>query len=447
MEILANRLLGMACYGAVGDALGRADVLTNKEFDELLTPLTFPLELRRPTMDEYWRDRPVPAWGGSTDQMLLGLDVWACLGDRQRHFAPQYLERLIRWRLTAPSRLIPRLADELNVTDNIRLRQLDQPGRGGDASIDKILLAVGRTALKTENYQDVLFAKDVSRRYWNKTQEATAGALPRAVAVAFAPILLVEKISLTQAVTQLTHADPLCVSAGVSLAMLLHRIIFDGEPPAHAALEALQAGRAILSNQEDLLEEWDSFLRDPETIRLSSLNDNVSDNHVLRVLGVVVWCAFELERAAAEHAAERKEPYDPEAPIVLNDAGKEILEKVVLERGDVGRAPFLVGALLGAVLGYNGMALDWLAATYGRGALEFCARRAMSRLGLKSGVQPTPIKVRKFRFRPANYTRYAYELDGQLWFHNEACGSREELEKWAHNHYRGMGRRASEFKW
>lgn len=441
MEILANRILGMVCYGAVGDALGRADILTNREFSELLLPLTFPLELRRPQMDEYWRDRPVTTWGGATDQILLGLEVWAALGDRQRHFVGQYLEKLIRWRLVCPSKLIPRLADELDIRDNMRLRQLDQPGRGADATTDKILLAAGQIAQKTQNLQDVLYVKDVAKRYWVKTEEVTAGALPRMIAIAFPPILLTEKIDLAREVTRLTHADPMCAAAGISLVVLLHRIIFDGEPPSVATLEGLQAGRAILSGTK-LLEEWDSFLHDPEMIRLSSLNDSsVSDNHVLRSLGVVVWAAFELERLSDEHREERGEdpPDDDEdLPIVLNDAGKEILEKVVLERGDVARATPLVGALLGATLGYNGMALDWLAATQGRHALEFSTRRAMSRMGLKSQVQPPPLKVRRFRFRPANYTRYAYELDGQLWYHNKPCGSQDQLEKWARDYYRGM---------
>lgn len=439
MELLANRLIGMSCFAAVGDTIGRGDTLSRRGLQGLVLPLTLPFEQKEPMYDETWHERPATAWGGYTDHFLLGIQTWATLGDRQRHFVASYLERLLHWQREPPSRMFPKLEKELEA--NMRLRYLDRPGRDSDATAERILMGAAQRAFKTKHFQDVLFVQEMALRYWERTGQtttATSGALTRPIGVVITLLPLKDKIALTKEIVSLTHQHPFCIAAAIAVTVLLHRVIFDSEPPSQAAREALQTGRVILGADEDLLEEWDSFLDEPETIMLAQLELFTADGHVLRALGVLIWAAFEVERLAPQHRKMLREDGIPieDDTYILADAGKELMTQIFLERGDCRMGLVLTGALLGGVLTYEGMPLDWLAAVTGRGTLELTTRQCLSRWGLRSEVQPKPINVKRFNFRPHNYVRTAYSLDGQLWYHNRAWESREALEHWADGHYR-----------
>lgn len=180
------------------------------------------------------------------------------------------------------------------------------------------------------------------------------GAMLRSIACAFTT----HPAEWADALGHVTHSDPRSLATAVSFTHLIRSL---AEVPAGAAVSpecmraATRAGCIALTDPAQRL-DFVARLTESKEISKMRIDDREERSYAVMTMACAVWALRGILRT----------PADQRSP----DLYKRMIREIAAEGGDAGANCFVVGAMLGALMGTSGLPADWMSALPGIDWLE-----------------------------------------------------------------------------
>lgn len=306
-----NRIMGMIFGHALGSAVGLAGKYSPKKN---ITSITFPRQ-------DSIRGHPPNDWSADTDRMIL---VMQAMTDSREILVTDISRRLKHW-----------------------VEHGDGNSNGRAAGVSALL------KMYADDKHFLIDPTHVADDTWKKSGKklATNACLPWASALGIDNDLSRVKNN-AKILTSVTHADPRCSSASVMHAICIHALIYrHDDTPSCEWLNAMladmvAAGREGLSTEEsDDLAGWlqSAYVGGVANLWL----DQTSMDYVFKTLGCSVF-AMQIISCAIRHN--------------VTPSFKKTITHIASEGGDTDTNCAMIGAVIGAYIGFSALPQDWVQA-------------------------------------------------------------------------------------
>ena len=331
--LLANKIRGLVFGAALGDAVGLStEFMTQAEIEERYDKnhVFSPGSTVHP--DIHRLNFPHGDWTDDTDQLLLVLQtLLECQG---RYYGPMFARKLLDWKENG----FPGLGDSSGA---------------GLGQSTKAVLQHGDFATDPQ-----VAARDVWVRGGQKM--AANGAVMRTAITAVPYFWSRDQVKqTTRDFCLTTHADPRCIASCLVIAECLRSLLEGSTQPLYSVpsldmvnqLVEEAVAFALLSvkdelSQEATLELW--YYARIESLADLKLDDATSIGYTFKCRGTGLYSLRE--------AASRIPSASQKMAVVV----EEIIQDIVRQGGDSDTNATVAGALLGALVGMQGLPSSWI---------------------------------------------------------------------------------------